>query len=65
MISAVLSVTLLGVAAAQEPAPVASQRREYTQFTPLRGARDRPEDIAPDHYIQANPLEPLIVVVAT
>ena len=26
---------------------------------PLRGARDRPEDIAPDHYIKANPREPL------
>ena len=29
MLSAVISVTLLGVAAAQDAAPVASQRREY------------------------------------
>ena len=59
MISVVLSVTLLGVAAAQEPAPVASSVANTECMWPLRGARDRPEDIAPDHYIKANPLEHL------
>ena len=58
MISTVLSITLLGVAAAQEPAPVASRVANVPNYSSARRPRP-PRERVPDHYIKANPLEPL------
>ena len=58
MISAVIGVTLLGVAAAQEAAPVASRVANNEFWAPARRPRP-PRERAPDHYIKANPREAL------